>query len=100
MCNSKKPKVVHCKKEPFDVYIGRGSIWGNPYSHKEGTLAKEIVKSRGEAIKKYEEYLLSNKELMSRLPDLRGKTLGCWCSPLRCHGEILLKYANAPSPIF
>ena len=26
-------KVVHCKKELYDVYIGRPSKWGNPFSH-------------------------------------------------------------------
>lgn len=31
-------KVVHFKKEPFDIYIGRPSVWGNPFSHKQGTL--------------------------------------------------------------
>ena len=25
-------RVVNKYKEPFDVYIGRGSIWGNPYT--------------------------------------------------------------------
>ena len=95
-----EPKVVHCKKEPFDVYIGRGSKWGNPYSHKEGTLATEIVSSRSEAIKKYEEYLLSNEELMKSLSELKGKTLGCWCKPKSCHGDVLLKYANGPSQLF
>ena len=95
-----EPKVVHCKKEPFDVYIGRGSKWGNPYSHKEGTLAKYVVGSRKEAIDKYEEYLLSSEELVNSLSELKGKTLGCWCSPKSCHGEILLKYANGPSKLF
>ena len=93
-------KVVHCKKEPFDVYVGRGSKWGNPYSHKEGTLAEQVVGSRSVAIRKYEEYLLSNKDLMESLPDLKGKTLGCWCKPKSCHGDILLKYANGPSQLF
>jgi len=23
--------VVHCKKSPYDVYIGRPSKWGNPF---------------------------------------------------------------------
>jgi hypothetical protein len=97
---SPNPKVVHCKKEPFDVYVGRGSKWGNPYSHKEGTLAEKVVNSRSEAVKKYEEYLLSNDELMSSLSELKGKTLGCWCKPKSCHGDILLKYANGPSQLF
>ena len=94
------PKVVHCKREEFDVYIGRGSRWGNPYSHKVGTLAEHVVGSRTEAIQKFEEYLLSNEELMRRLPELKGKTLGCWCKPKSCHGDILLRYANGPSQLF
>ena len=94
------PRVVHCKKEEFDVYVGRGSRWGNPYSHKEGTLAEHVVGSRSEAIQKFEEYLLSNEELMESLSELKGKTLGCWCKPKSCHGDILLRYANGPSQLF
>ena len=94
------PRVVHCKKEEFDVYVGRGSKWGNPYSHKEGTLAEHVVGSRSEAIQKFEEYLLSNEELMGSLSELKGKTLGCWCKPKSCHGDILLRYANGPSQLF
>ena len=94
------PRVVHCKKEEFDVYVGRGSKWGNPYSHKEGTLAEHVVGSRSEAIQKFEEYLLSNEELMESLSELKGKTLGCWCKPKSCHGDILLRYANGPSQLF
>ena len=94
------PKVVHCKREEFDVYIGRGSRWGNPYSHKVGTLAEHVVGSRTEAIRKFEEYLLSNEELMASLPDLKGKILGFWCKPKSCHGDILLRYANGPSQLF
>jgi hypothetical protein len=90
-------KVVHCKKETYDVYIGRGkgSIWGNPFSHKDGTLAEFKVNSRHEALQRYEEYLLKNEELMSKLPDLKGKVLGCWCKPKACHGDILKKYIDA-----
>ena len=94
------PRVVHCKKEEFDVYVGRGSKWGNPYSHKEGTLAEHVVGSRREAIEKFEEHLLSNQDLMSSLEELKGKTLGCWCKPKSCHGDILLRYANGPSQLF
>ncbi len=32
--NMKNPKVVHCKIEDYDVYIGRPSKFGNPFSHK------------------------------------------------------------------
>lgn len=95
-----KPKVVHCKKEGFDVYIGRGSKWGNPFSHKEGTLAEHVVGSREEAIAKYEEYLLNNQELVDALPELKGKVLGCWCKPKACHGDVLLRMANSLPKLF
>jgi hypothetical protein len=28
--------------------------------------------------------------------ELKGKVLGCWCSPKACHGDILAKIANEP----
>lgn len=84
-------KVVHFRKEPFDVYIGRPSKWGNPFSHKEGTLAEYKVSTRAEAIRKYEEWLMSSPERLAGLEELRGKTLGCWCSPKPCHGDVIVK---------
>jgi hypothetical protein len=89
MCN-----VVHCKRAEYDVYIGRPSVWGNPFSHREGTLAQFKVDTREQAVAKYEEYLLSSPYLMGRLKELKGKTLGCWCHPLPCHGDILKKYVD------
>lgn len=76
-------KVVHCKKEKYDIYIGRGSYWGNPYpiGNRHG--------DRDEVISKYEQYVMGDRDMIDRLPTLIGKTLGCYCSPKRCHGDIL-----------
>jgi hypothetical protein len=80
-------KVVHCKKEEYDVYIGRPSKWGNPFPiGKDGT--------RDQVCDKYEEWFQSQDELKSSLHELVGKDLGCWCKPERCHGDYLLKLAN------
>jgi hypothetical protein len=88
--------VVHCKKSAYDVYIGRPGPWGNPFSHQAGTLAKFRVASRDEAVSKYEEWLLAQPELVARAKaELRGKVLGCWCSPQSCHGHVLARIANA-----
>lgn len=95
-----KTLVVHFKKEPYDVYVGRPSKWGNPYSHKEGTLAEFKTKNRREAVDKFEKYLIGNKDLMKDLPSLKGKVLGCWCAPSLCHASILIKYANKAEPLF
>ena len=89
-----KTKVVHCKKEKFDVYIGRPSIWGNPFSHKEGTKAQFKVSSRQEAVEKFHEWILTKPELLARVKELRGKTLACWCKPLACHGDVLAELAD------
>ena len=88
--------VVHCRRKPFDVYVGRPSIWGNPFSHKEGTLARWKVGSVAEAIESYEKWLLGQPELVERARrELRGKVLGCWCKPGPCHGDVLARIANA-----
>jgi len=87
-------RVVNKYKENYDIYIGRGSIWGNPYSHMPNTLAEFKVETREEAVSKYEEYLLSKPELMAKLSELKEKTLGCFCKPKSCHGDILVKYIN------
>lgn len=80
-------KVVNkYHKVPYDVYIGRGSIWGNPFViDKDGT--------REEVIAKYEQYLLNSPDLLAKVGSLYGKTLCCFCAPKACHGDVLARYA-------
>lgn len=78
-------RIVNLRSgEPYDVYIGRGSKWGNPFPI-EGKVTRE------KAIAMYEVYVRRNKRLLADLHELVGKTLGCYCHPLPCHGEVLLK---------
>lgn len=87
--------VVHCKKEKYDVYIGRAvprsglraSAWGNPFViGRDGTREAVLLK--------YRAWLLGNRQLCEKLPELKGKVLGCWCAPETCHGDILSELAN------
>lgn len=87
-------RVVHCKKEPYDVYIGRPSKWGNPFSHREGTLAEWRVGSVEEAIQCYEGFIRSSPVLLADLNELKGKVLGCWCKPGPCHGDVLVRLVD------
>lgn len=89
-------RVVHNKREPFDVYIGRPSKWGNPFSHQAGTLAQFRVATREEAIARYEVWIKTQPHLIAALHELRGKVLGCWCSPKACHGDVLARLADRP----
>jgi len=77
-------KVVNINEKNYDVYIGRPSKWGNPF--KIG-----IDGNRLEVIEKYEKYARNNKKLLEDLSELEGKTLGCYCKPKPCHGDVLIK---------
>ena len=102
-----KTTVVHCLRESYDVYIGRGNDpesgelgeWGNPFSHKSSATAT-VTKANSveEAIESYKRYLwnrIRNGEVtLERLAALKGKTLGCWCAPGPCHGEVLAAAAD------
>lgn len=72
------------------VYIGRPSIWSNPF-----VIGKDG--SRDDVIAKYETWLLGNRKLVDQLAALAGKDLVCWCAPARCHGDVLVRLANKPS---
>ena len=73
-------RVVHVRKEPYDTYIGRSfmefgeSVWHNPFRVEPGCGRKCVIE-------RYEAHVRSRPDLMARLPELRGRTLGCWCKP-------------------
>lgn len=82
--------------DPDVVYIGRGSIWGNPYSHiSTGTKAKYRTETVDEAIEGFRRHLWSeiraNRIRRTDLQKLAGKRLACFCKPKPCHGDVLVK---------
>src|SRR5687768_2728346 len=101
-------KIVHCKKSPHDVYIGRSNDkfhFGNLFSHLETSKALIKVETRDQAIKFFEEWLLGENWktveqerrhwILNNLHTLKDKTLGCWCTPKACHGEVLKKMVES-----
>lgn len=85
-----KTKVVHLRKEPFDILIDRTTRWGNPYHIISG------FRSRGESIRLYEQYCRASPGMVEMIKaELKGKVLGCWCRPkLACHGDVLARIAE------
>lgn len=83
-------RVVHCKREPYDVYIGRPGPYGNEFViGPDGT--------REEVIRKYEARARGDAAFVAKVKrELRGKVLGCWCAPLPCHGDVLAAIADEP----
>lgn len=84
----KNGKIV----QDCDVYIGRAvnrggwnlpqSKWANPFSVKKY--------GREKALEMYEEHVITSG-LIDDIEELRGKQLGCWCHPEKCHGDVLLQ---------
>lgn len=89
--DSAAPRVVHIrdKDKPNTVYIGRPSKWGNPFPLKSED-------ARQQEVWQYEQWLQTQPELIAAAKrELRGKNLACFCAPKACHGDVLLKVANA-----
>ena len=86
-------RVVHIDREPYDVYIGRRNrkrgLEESPF-HNPFPMKNEA--DREKVIKKFEEYIRANPELMKKAKaELPGKVLGCYCAPKPCHGDVLIK---------
>lgn len=82
-------RVVHCKKSPYDVYIGRPSDWGNPF-----VIGKDG--DRADVIEKYRRWIMRQPDLLARAKkELRGQRIACWCKPEACHGDVLAEIADA-----
>ena len=80
-------RIVNLRCEKYDVYIGRGSKWGNRF-----VIGRDG--NREEVIKKYREWILKNDDLLNCLGELKGKVLGCYCKPLPCHGDVLVELVD------
>lgn len=92
-------KVVNIRLKDYDVYIGRAGkgmdgYFGNPFKLEPGM-------SRGDTLDKYREYfhnrIQTDPEFRKRIDTLQGKTLGCFCKPYPCHGDIIKEYLDAKS---
>ena len=94
-----KTRVVHVNSEEWKntpeadrVYIGRAmprrgfkaSFWQNM-----NRITDQV--DRSEAIARYRHDVTQSEWHMSRLEELRGKVLGCWCKPEACHGDVLVE---------
>ncbi len=95
-------RIVNIKKHPDIVrdpnyfYIGRGSIYGNPFSHLDFATALVKVESKKEAIAKHKQWLNGEIKLEIEPPTLEeimkldDGILGCCCVDENgngtCHG--------------
>ena len=77
--------------ETNDLYVrcDRFSDFGNPFEmDKDGD--RDVVCDNYE-----QHYLPFKPSIHKQLYKLKGKALGCWCAPLRCHCDTLIQLINA-----
>lgn len=95
-------KVVNLRKEKYDVYIGRPSAgkplgFGNPFrigpdGDRNVVCDKHEAWLRGVA---FTDFMQAERQwILDHLHELKGKTLGCFCKPARCHGETYIALIN------
>lgn len=71
------------------IYIDRRSIFGNPYPIRAGcTRRQSIIKYRRYFYKRIRE----DGEFRKKVRELAGHKIACWCTPLHCHGDVIIEY--------
>ena len=94
-----KTTVVSKYRGGYDLYVGRGSEWGNPYSDKPDSKAEHIVKPE-EVMPMFREwfkYRIRNEEGFAKkvVKELHGKVLGCYCEGGKpCHAAVMASWAD------
>ena len=81
------------RKPEGAVYVGRGTIWGNPWTAERGVTGdlRRVVRLYHEHIRSQPLMVLKAKK------ELAGKDLMCWCQQWApCHAGVLLHIANTP----
>jgi len=89
-------KVVNLRKEKYTHYIGRGSIFGNPYKIGKDGTREEVIHKYEQWTRSYMYNIISNlggfSDLGRAIYDLpEDAILGCYCKPKACHGDIIIK---------
>ena len=95
-------KTTYASSTPYQVYVGRGSVLGNPYTSKnlDKTKAKYQCANKEEALSNYRKYLLekikdNDKDICDELNAIfmlavkHKCDLVCYCAPNKCHGDII-----------
>ena len=106
------PSLMDWLRNDNHIYIGRNmtvyvpgalqSKWNNPFTVKKYGIEKSL--------QLYREWVMTGihpingkkrKEgpLLNEIEELRGKILGCWCKPNKCHGDVLIDIINDNSSV-
>lgn len=87
------------KMPPNTIYVGRPSVWGNPFNNERDADREMLVEwfrwwLAGDLPAPWHRFDHAHVRIRASHV-LRGKNLACWC-PLDqpCHADVLLELAN------
>lgn len=80
----------------YDVYIGRGTPWGNPFAigHGDGPDRAEVIKLYREH---FQEKIQADPNFKKGILAMKGLRLACFCKPDACHGDVIAEYLDQVS---
>lgn len=107
-----EPRVVRLQKKDgivvqgCDLYIGRridNTAWSLPASKWRNPFRVTNKDALPAILAKYRQHILKTPGVVAQLRELSGKTLGCWCKPGLCHGDVLVdlfrRYVMGAGPV-
>lgn len=83
----------HGQNDMSNTPVGEPGWLGNPYSAEKYGRERCIVLFRGDFYNRLED----DREFREAVEELRGETLGCYCKPKACHGDVIVAYLNENS---
>lgn len=114
-----RPKRIQRKRSkgwrmpPGALYVGRPTVWGNPYKVGDRHPILGATISPGQAARLFRDLLLADISYLTwtqrvpshllewreavrfRLHLIRGKDLACWCPEgAACHADVLIELSN------
>jgi len=86
----RKTTVINIRSgAEYDILIAAPSIYANPF-HISKSLSREACIKLFK--KDFDIKIKKNKQFRQAVMDLKGQRLGCYCKPLKCHGDVYVKW--------
>lgn len=82
-------RVVNLRKEKYDVYIGRESLYENPFRIGRDGTREDVIKKFEYWIRREIRVNIMTKADIYEIP--KDAILGCYCKPKACHGDVIIK---------
>ena len=91
----KRRRTKGWRMPPNTVYVGRPTLYGNPFQTAEEFRQWWYTRGKGVVLYADRMDLLMGAMFQTEPHPLRGKDLACWCPlDMPCHADILLELAT------